>query len=71
MLDLNAPILPGHSVVGIHLGQPVAEMLLYAPDPVVNTLPPLTVYQFGAVWVWACDRRVDKVGIFEGYTGLR
>lgn len=53
MFDLNAPILPGHSAAGIRLGHSVEEVLLQAPAPVVETLPTLTVYRFGAVSVWA------------------
>ncbi|GAA3920580.1 hypothetical protein [Hymenobacter algoricola] len=69
MLDLNAPILPGHSAAGIRLGQPVAEVLRYAPAPVIETLSTVTVYRFGAVAVWARDGMVDQVGVFDGYTG--
>ena len=66
---LTAPLLPGHSAAGIRLGQPVAEVLLHASAPVLEKLPTLTVYRFGAVWVWARDGRVDQVGDFDGYTG--
>lgn len=69
MLDLNAPILPGYSAAGIRLGQPVAEVLLQSPAPVVETLPTLTLYRFGAVSVWARDGLVDQVGVFAGYIG--
>jgi hypothetical protein len=69
MLDLNAPILPGHSAAGIHLGQPVAKVLLQAPAPVIETLPTFTVYRFGTVSVWARDGIVDQIGVFSGYTG--
>ena len=66
---LTAPLLPGHSAAGIRLGQPVAEVLLHASAPVLEKLLTLTVYRFGAVWVWARDGRVDQVGDFDGYTG--
>jgi hypothetical protein len=69
MLDLTAPILPGHSAAGIRLGQPIAEVLLHAPVPVTEKLFALTVYRFGAVWVWVQNDLVHQVGVFEGYVG--
>jgi len=69
MLDLTAPILPGHSAAGIRVGQSIEEVLLHAPVPVVETLSTLTVYRFGAVWVWAQDGRVNQVGVFGDYAG--
>lgn len=69
MLDLTAPILPGHSATGIRLGQPIAEVLLQAPVPVIERLSALTVYRFGAVWVWAQGGGVHQIGVFDGYTG--
>ena len=69
MLDLTAPILPSHSAAGIRLGQPIEEVSVHAHIPVVETLSTLTVYRFGAVWVWAQDGRVHQIGVFEGYVG--
>ncbi|UOG77648.1 hypothetical protein MTX78_24885 (plasmid) [Hymenobacter tibetensis] len=69
MFNLTAPILPGHSAAGIRLGQPIEEVLFHAPVPIVETLSTLTVYRFGAIWVWVQDGRVHQVGVFVGYAG--
>lgn len=69
MLDLNAPILPGQSAAGIQVGQSIAEVLHQVPALTIETSPTLTLYKFGAVWVWSQDEIVDQIAVFEGYTG--
>ena len=69
MLNLNAQIIPGHSAAGIRLGQPMVDVLHHTSAQEVEVLPPLTVYRFGAVTVWARDGLVDQIGVFASYTG--
>ncbi|MBC8083209.1 MAG: hypothetical protein H7Z21_08360 [Hymenobacter sp.] len=69
MMDLCAPIVPGESAAGLHIGQLMSEILDHQTPTSVEHLESVTRYEFGPVWVWARNNRVDQIGVFHGYQG--
>ncbi len=69
MIDLKAPIIPGKSAAGIHIGQPIGELLILQKPRAIKKPEGFIRYEFGAVWVWTCNDLIDQIGLFQGYEG--
>lgn len=78
MLDLGAPVVPGHSAAGITLGQSAATVLRtsglrFDETALINTciqVPTGTVeYRSPAVDFWATDGIVDQIRVHGNYRG--
>lgn len=69
-IDLNAPILPGHSAAGIRLGEPIDTVIAGPPyNDVENFTPTHFHYRLGCIDLWAEEDVITQIGVSFGYQG--
>lgn len=70
MFDLDAPIIPGKSAAGIHLGDDVAEIVATTQPMATTPLGQETRYDFGSIALWVDNLgKVKQIGLYKGYQG--
>ncbi len=69
MFDLNAPIIPGKSAAGVHIGQPIEGILAGESPAAVIEINSCTRFEFGTVRLWVENGKVSQVGVYAGYLG--
>ena len=78
MLDLNAPIVPGASAAGFHIGQfmepngPMAAM--FVSEPILNPYVPSSDgvhyrYRSDSVDLWVMNNVITQIGVHGAYHG--
>jgi hypothetical protein len=69
MFDLDAPIIPGQSAAGVHLGDSITELLEQIHPQEIFRLHGGKRYNFGSVALWEKDGKIKQIGLFAGYRG--
>ena len=68
-MNTTDPIIPGVSVAGVRIGDPIQEILSSSPPHSVEGLHGTRMYVFDAVTIWVSEHCVDQIGIRAPYTG--
>jgi hypothetical protein len=77
-MDIEAPIIPGHSAAGLQVGSPIEEILQeqethFISEEAMNhhlvSVPIITRYRSAMVDLWVKEGIIDQIMVHSGYRG--